>query len=114
MGDPIASDDDKPESSETPNRPSGVRAPAPRTTARVGVDGWVPARTAKEAPADLDLRLAFLLLHADGKTSVKDIALTVQREPLDVLGSFVELAALGLVDLTANPATTPPPSSTNR
>ena len=39
----------------------------------VGVDGWIPARTKKDAPQDLDLRLAFLLLHADGHASVGDL-----------------------------------------
>src|SRR5438128_1089084 len=110
MGEPIRSDDDNP--ADPPERPSGVRQPPPRTTARnVGVDGWIPARTKKEAPQDLDLRLAFLLLHADGHASVGDIAQTVQRPPLDVLASFVELSSLGLVELgTPAAATTPPPS----
>ncbi len=96
MGEPIRSDDD---GHDATARASGVREPLPRTTARNSVDGWVPRRTDKEPPADLDLRLAFVLLHADGRASVGEIALTVQRPPLDVLASFVELSSLGLVEL---------------
>ena len=111
MGEPKRADDDS--TLDEPERPSGMRQPPPRTTARSSVDGWIPARTPKEAPQDLDLRLAFLLLHADGRASVGEIALTVQRPPLDVLASFIELHALGLVDL-GSAASTPPPSSTSR
>lgn len=93
----------------------GARQPSPRTTARnVGVDGWIPMRTTKEAPQDIDLRLAFLLLHADGQASIGEIAQTVQRPPVDVLASFVELAALGLVELGSPTDSTPPPSPTTR
>jgi hypothetical protein len=73
----------------------GARA----TAKQPGVEGWVPVRTTAPAPADLDLRLAFVLLHVDGAATVGDIAAAVQRPPLDVLGSFTELASLGLVEL---------------
>ncbi|HEY8077203.1 MAG TPA: hypothetical protein VIF62_23915 [Labilithrix sp.] len=96
MGEPVRTDE---EGHDATIRPSGVREPLPRTTTRNSVDGWVPKRTGKEPPQDLDLRLAFVLLHADGAASVGEIAQTVQRPPLDVLASFVELSSLGLVDL---------------
>src|SRR5438067_7612917 len=104
VGEPEKLEDEDDMADDTPARPSHVRAQMARTTARnIGVEGWIPVRTAKEAPADLDLRLAFVLLHADGRASVGDIATAVQRPPLDVLGSFVELASLGLVELGGSP-----------
>jgi hypothetical protein len=71
------------------------------TLKNIALDVTVPVPTGLEMPADLDLRLAFLLLHADGEASIGQIAHAVERPPHDVLASFVELAAHGLVRLVA-------------
>lgn len=71
------------------------------TIKNLSLDGTIPIPTGVEVPHDLDLRLAFLLLHADGATSIVQIARSVERPPHDVLASFVELAAFGLVRLQA-------------
>jgi hypothetical protein len=60
-------------------------------------DVTVPQRTRRKVPDDLSLRLAFLLLHVDGRTSLDDIARTAQLPVNEVLAGFLELIALGLV-----------------
>jgi hypothetical protein len=72
-----------------------------RTLRNLSMERMIPTVTSKAAPADLELRLAFLLLHADGATTVGEIAAQVQRPAHDVLASFVELSGLGLVKLRA-------------
>ncbi len=71
------------------------------TLKNLRIDATVPIPTGAETPPDLDLRLAFLLLHADGESSIAHIAFAVGRPTHDVLASFTELAALGLVRLAA-------------
>lgn len=61
----------------------------------------VAYRTAAEVPAELDVRLAFVLLHVDGETSLEDIAQLVAIAPEEVQARFLELLAMGLVDLRA-------------
>jgi hypothetical protein len=98
-------------------RPSGIReretTPAPagvidsillpsRATLRnLRLGETVPRPTGAPVPGDLDLRLSFLLLHVDGRTPIGHIAAAVGRPAADVLASFLELAALGLVELSA-------------
>lgn len=63
------------------------------------LDITVPARTGTEPPPGLELRLAFLLLHTDGRSSIRDIAEATSIPAGDVLEAFVQLAHAGLVDL---------------
>jgi hypothetical protein len=80
---------------------TGVSLRHKATIKNLSLDVTIPIPTGAAAPPDLDLRLAFLLLHADGETSIGQIAAAVERPPHDVLASFVELAAHGLVRLAA-------------
>lgn len=61
----------------------------------------VPFRTAAVVPDDLDLRLAFVLLHVDGAADLEAIAQLVALPSEDLQARFLELVAMGLVDLRA-------------
>lgn len=63
------------------------------------LDIAVPARTRSQPPPGLELRAAFLLLHADGRASVHDIAEQTALPVGEVIAAFVELAHMGLVEL---------------
>ncbi|CAN5924749.1 hypothetical protein BH11MYX4_BH11MYX4_48480 [soil metagenome] len=66
---------------------------------RLPFDVAVPLRTALAAPADLELRASFLLLHVDGRSSVGEIAELTSIPVDEVLATFVGLSAVGLVEL---------------
>lgn len=61
----------------------------------------VPYRTAAVVPDDLDLRLAFVLLHVDGEATFESIAKLVALPGEELQARFLELLAMGLVDLRA-------------
>lgn len=68
------------------------------------LDMTVPSRTRVEVPAQLELRAAFLLLHVDGRSSLRDIA-ELTALPLDeVVATFRTLAREGFVELAGVPA----------
>ncbi len=76
--------------------PSVLRLATPsfaRTT------GAVAFRTVAAAPSSLDVRLAFVLLHVDGESTLEDIALLAGLPTEEVRARFLELLAMGLVDL---------------
>lgn len=76
--------------------PSVLRLSTPgfaRTT------GAVAYRTVASTPSDLDVRLAFVLLHVDGESSLEDIAQLAGLPTEEVRARFLELLAMGLVDL---------------
>ena len=50
------------------------------------------------------VRLAFLLLHVDGRSPITEIAALTDIPVEDVQAAFLELAALGLVELRGVPA----------
>lgn len=56
-------------------------------------------RTTAEPPIDLDLRLAFVLLHVDGEATLEEIAQYAGLPGEEVQARFLELLAMGLVDL---------------
>jgi hypothetical protein len=63
------------------------------------LDVAVPARTRTAPPAALELRAAFLLLHVDGRSSVRDIAELTTLPVDEAIAAFLALAQLGLVEL---------------
>ncbi|MDB4937494.1 MAG: hypothetical protein JWP87_4466 [Labilithrix sp.] len=63
------------------------------------LDVAVPTRTHVRPPAGLDLRACFLLLHVDGRSSVRDIAELVALPVEEVLGGILDLSARGLVEM---------------
>lgn len=68
------------------------------------LDMIVPSRTRVAVPAQLELRAAFLLLHVDGRSSLRDIA-ELTALPLDeVVATFRALAREGYVELTGAPS----------
>lgn len=69
---------------------------------RLPVDVTVPLRTSAVAPTDLDLRLAFVLLHVDGRSSIRNIADSIALPVEETLDMFVELIGRGLVELGAS------------
>lgn len=62
-------------------------------------DLTIPTRTRAAPPEDLTLRLAFVLLHVDGRTSIRDIANAVALPASEARAAFVELVGKGLVEL---------------
>lgn len=62
-------------------------------------EGAVPMRTRATTPDDLSLRLAFLLLHADGRSTIGQISSAAALPIDEVFATFLELSALGLVAL---------------
>ena len=78
------------------------------------LDVAIPIRTRKVAPADLELRASFLLLHVDGRSSVRDIAELTGITVEDVLPGFLKLTSLGLVELAGTQSTPTPPTSGER
>jgi hypothetical protein len=63
------------------------------------LDVSIPTRTRASVPADLELRTSFLLLHVDGRSSLRQIADLTGIEVDEVLEAFLQLTALGLVEL---------------
>jgi hypothetical protein len=70
----------------------------------------VPVRTAAEVPPALELRAAFVLLHIDGRASVRDIAELASIPLAEVVAAITELALVGLVW----PSGAEPPPHTRR
>jgi hypothetical protein len=66
------------------------------------LDLAVPERTQEAPPDDLDLRASFLLLHIDGRSSVREISDLTSISVDEVLAAFLALAAKGLVELRGN------------
>lgn len=75
---------------------TALRHPPPPS---LPLDIAVPTRTRAEVPAGIELRAAFLLLHVDGRSSVRDIADMTVMPIAEVLASLIGLAELGLVEL---------------
>jgi hypothetical protein len=63
------------------------------------LDMAVPARTHAPPPAALELRAAFLLLHVDGRSSVRDIAELTTLPVDEAVAAFLALAQMGLVEI---------------
>jgi hypothetical protein len=63
------------------------------------LDVAVPTRTYVAPPAELDLRACFLLLHVDGRSSVRDIAELTALPVEEVLGGMLDLSTRGLVEI---------------
>ena len=63
------------------------------------LDVAIPTRTGVAPPDDLELRASFLLLHVDGRSSVRDIAELTSISVADVLTALLGLTAAGLVAL---------------
>lgn len=60
----------------------------------------VPVRASEATlPEDLPLRHAFLLLHADTRSTIAEIAASTQISPEETHAIFIELETLGLVEL---------------
>ncbi|AKU95931.1 hypothetical protein AKJ09_02595 [Labilithrix luteola] len=78
---------------------------------RLPVDVTVPLRTAAAPPADLALRLAFVLLHVDGRSTIRSIADSVALPVEETLDMFVELIGRGLVELGPTESSTGIPHS---
>lgn len=68
---------------------------------RLPVDVTVPLRTSVVAPTNLELRLAFVLLHVDGRSTIRNIADSVALPVEETLDMFVDLIGRGLVELGA-------------
>jgi hypothetical protein len=66
---------------------------------RLPLDVAVPVRTAKSVPSEIVLRPAFLLLHVDDRASVREIASLTDIPVDEALASFLDLAAMGLIEL---------------
>jgi len=71
----------------------------------------VPVRVQGAACEGLDVPMAFLLLHVDGRSSVAEIAHAAQLQLSDVTATFLELMTLGCVNLAATAHTQIPPES---
>ena len=78
------------------------------------LDVAIPTRTSVPAPADLELRASFLLLHVDGHSSVRDIADLTSIPVGEVLVMFLALTARGLVELGGTQAVAAVPTSGER
>jgi hypothetical protein len=65
----------------------------------VPLDACVPSRTRVTAPATLDLRAAFVLLHVDGVASLQRIAAMASLSLPETIESFLQLLLLGLVEV---------------
>lgn len=81
---------------------------------RLPLDVAVPTRTFVALPADLELRAAFLLLHVDGRSSVREIAELTALPVEEVLATFLGLLASGLVALGGTQASAGVPASGSR
>lgn len=66
---------------------------------RLPAEGAIPMRTRVTTPDDLSLRLAFLLLHADGRSTIRQISSAAALPVDEVFATYLELSALGLVAL---------------
>jgi hypothetical protein len=75
------------------------------------VDVSIPTRTRASAPAELELRASFLLLHVDGRSSLRQIADLTGIDVGEVLDTFLRLMALGLVALGGTEAASAVPVS---
>ena len=82
--------------------------------ANLPFDVAIPTRTSATAPADLELRASFLLLHVDGQSSVRDIAELTGFPFADVHATFLALTAAGLVELGGTHAVLGVPASGER
>ena len=71
----------------------------------------VPKRVAGTTFDGSDLRWAFLLLHADGRSSMAEIAASAQLPLSEVRDAFLALAALGCIELNGTASTAVPPES---
>jgi hypothetical protein len=73
----------------------------------------VPVRVPGASCEGLDVSMAFLLLHVDGRSSMAQIAAAAQLGVSEVTASFLELVRLGCIQLagTAHPQI-PPESGT--
>ena len=86
-----------PDAELTPGAEGALRLRTPFTPAAAAV----PFRTGAVVPDDLDLRLAFVLLHVDGEATFETIAQMVALPNGELQARFLELLAMGLVDLRA-------------
>ncbi len=82
--------------------------------ARLPLDVAIPTRTFLSAPADLELRAAFVLLHVDGRSSIREIAELTMLPVDEVLGTFLGLTAIGLVTLGGTQESVGVPTSGER
>ena len=78
------------------------------------LDVAIPSRTTVVTPPDLELRLAFLLLHVDGRSTVTQIAEVAAIPFEDVLTLLLALSARGLVELAGSRSLHAPPVSGER
>jgi len=69
---------------------------------RIPTDVTVPIRTGRAADA-VPLRLAFVLMHVDGVSTISQIAAVCDLTIPEIISAFVELTILDLVDLSAKP-----------
>lgn len=77
------------------------------TLPHLPLDVAIPIRTSLAAPADLELRASFLLLHVDGRSSIRDIADLNGIAVEEVLVTFLDLTARGLIELGGTQAVLP-------
>ncbi len=87
--------------------------PPPRQTPLIDApsDLAIPVRTERALDgAPLDVKTAFLLCHVDGRSSIAEIAVFVERPVAEVASAFGMLAAMGAVELIGNIAAPPTPS----
>jgi hypothetical protein len=81
---------------------------------RLPLDVAIPTRTPVVPAANLELRAAFLLLHVDGRSSVREIAELTMIPIEEVLTAFLALTAAGLVALGGTSQASGVPSSGSR
>ncbi len=67
------------------------------------LDIGIPTRTPAAQRANIDHRLAFILLHVDGVSSVGEIAGHLELPPTEVRRVFLELLGLELIALSSPP-----------
>jgi len=79
---------------------AAMAALSARAMASVPPSIAVPIRKVGAPTAGIDLRVAFVLLHVDGVSTVADIANLTQLPIPDAIACFVELLSLGIVELT--------------
>jgi hypothetical protein len=82
---------------------ASLRHGAPRLSGllAIGQELAVPRRTEATPRPDLPHRLAVLLFHIDGRSTIAQIARSMDLPAAELVTAFVELAGLGLVELAA-------------
>lgn len=80
---------------------ASLRHGAPRLSGllAIGQEITIPKRTETTPRPDLPHRLAVLLFHIDGRSTIAQIAKSLDLPAPQVVTAFIELAGLGLVEL---------------